>query len=77
MNTDGVHTDPEKISALKDWPRPSTRRELKCFLGFAGYYPYFVKGYSEIAKLLNSLTTGYSPPRKRGSFTSERNQALL
>lgn len=40
----GVHTDPEKISALKDWPRPSTRRELKCFLGFAGYYRHFVEG---------------------------------
>lgn len=44
VDADGVHTDPEKISALKDWPRPSTRRELKCFLGFAGYYRHFVEG---------------------------------
>lgn len=25
VDADGVHTDPEKISALRDWPRPSTR----------------------------------------------------
>lgn len=66
VDSDGVHTDPEKISALRDWPRPSTRRELKCFLGFAGYYRRFVKEYSKIAKPLNCLTAGYSPPRKRG-----------
>lgn len=66
VDADGVHTDPEKISALKDWPRPSTRRELKCFLGFAGYYRRFVKGYSKIAKPLNRLTVGYCPPRRRG-----------
>lgn len=62
----GVHTDPDKVSALKDWPRPSTGKELKCFLGFAGYYRRFVKGYSQIAKPLNSLTAGYYLPKKRG-----------
>lgn len=51
---------------MKDWPRPSTRKELKCFLGFAGYYRHFVKLYSQIAKPLNSLIAGYYPPKKRG-----------
>lgn len=59
VDANGVHTHPEKVSALKDWPRPSTRKELKCFLGFAGYYRCFVKGYSQIAKPLNNLTAGY------------------
>lgn len=66
VDAQGVHTDPDKVSALKDWPRPLTRKELKCFLGFVGYYRRFVKGYSQIAKPLNSLTTGYYPPKKRG-----------
>lgn len=30
----GVHKDPDKVSALKDWPRPVNREELKRFLGF-------------------------------------------
>ena len=66
VDAQGVHTDPNKVSALRDWPRPSTRKELKCFLGFAGYYRRFVEGYSKIAKPLNSLTAGYCAPKKRG-----------
>lgn len=66
VDDQGVHTDPEKISALNTWPRPSNRKELKCFLGFAGYYRRFVKGYSQIARPLNSLTAGFCPPKKRG-----------
>uniref|UniRef100_A0A3Q1HDU2 Gypsy retrotransposon integrase-like protein 1 n=1 Tax=Acanthochromis polyacanthus TaxID=80966 RepID=A0A3Q1HDU2_9TELE len=68
VDAHGVHTDPEKISALKTWPRPSTPKELKCFLGFAGYYRRFVEGYSKIAKPLNRLTAGYRPPKKRGKI---------
>lgn len=68
VDAHGVHTDPEKISALKSWPRPSTFKELKCFLGFAGYYRRFVEGYSKIAKPLNHLTAGYRPPKKKGKI---------
>uniref|UniRef100_A0A3Q2XXG7 Gypsy retrotransposon integrase-like protein 1 n=1 Tax=Hippocampus comes TaxID=109280 RepID=A0A3Q2XXG7_HIPCM len=64
----GVHTDPDKISALKTWPRPSSFKELKCFLGFAGYYRRFVEGYSKITKPLNRLTAHYHPPKKRGKI---------
>lgn len=66
VDAQGVHTDPKKVSALKTWPCPSNRKELKCFLGFAGYYRCFVKGYSKIAKPLNHLTAGYHPAKKRG-----------
>uniref|UniRef100_A0A3B1JFH0 Gypsy retrotransposon integrase-like protein 1 n=1 Tax=Astyanax mexicanus TaxID=7994 RepID=A0A3B1JFH0_ASTMX len=76
VDADGVHTDPEKISALKSWPRPSTRKQLKCFLGFAGYYRRFIDGYSRIVKPLNHLTSGYWPPRKRGKmYKRERIQS--
>lgn len=68
VDAEGVHTDPEKISALRDWPRPTNREELKRFLGFAGYYRRFVEGYSKIAKPLNALTAGYSSARKRGKL---------
>lgn len=60
----GVETDPAKISALKSWPIPRTLKELKSFLGFAGYYRRFIKGYSTIAKPLNDLTRGYLPAPK-------------
>lgn len=62
----GAETDPEKISALKSWPVPKTLKKLRSFLGFAGYYRRFIKGYAAIAKPLNDLTKGYSPGHSRG-----------
>jgi len=31
----GVSTDEEKISSVRDWPVPRTRRQVRSFLGFA------------------------------------------
>lgn len=64
VSRDGVKTDPEKVEALKTWPRPQTLKELQSFLGFTGYYRRFVKDYSKIVKPLTSLTAGYPPKRK-------------
>ncbi|CAL9701263.1 unnamed protein product [Knipowitschia caucasica] len=44
----GVETDSEKVSALKSWPIPQTLKELRSFLGFAGYYRRFISGYAAI-----------------------------
>lgn len=65
VSSDGVKTDPEKVQALKTWPRPQTLKELQSFLGFSGYYRRFVKDYSRIVKPLTNLTAGY-PPRRKG-----------
>ncbi len=64
VSRDGVETDPEKIAATKTWPIPQTLRQLRSFLGFAGYYRRFVRDYSKIVKPLNDLTGGYPPLRK-------------
>lgn len=65
VSRNGVETDPEKIAALKTWPVPKNLRELRSFLGFAGYYRRFVKGYSNIVKPLHNLTSGYPPSHKK------------
>uniref|UniRef100_A0A669EDN0 Gypsy retrotransposon integrase-like protein 1 n=2 Tax=Oreochromis niloticus TaxID=8128 RepID=A0A669EDN0_ORENI len=69
VSSKGVETDPEKVRALKTWPRPQTLSDLKSFLGFAGYYRRFVKDYSKIVKPLNDLTKGYPPYRKGRKVT--------
>ncbi|KAL1252085.1 hypothetical protein QQF64_019881 [Cirrhinus molitorella] len=38
VSAEGIRTDPEKISKVKDWERPSNRVEVLRFLGFVGYY---------------------------------------
>lgn len=56
----GVETNPEKVTALKSWPVPTNLKTLRSFLGFAGYYRHFIKGFSATAKPFNDLTRGYS-----------------
>ena len=61
----GVQTDPEKVMALRSWPRPRNVKELRSFLGFAGFYRRFVPGYSKIAHPLHRLTAGGDPKKKK------------
>lgn len=62
MSEKGVETDPEKVAALKSWPIPTNLKTLRSFLGFAGFYQQFIKGYPTIAKPLNDLSRGYATP---------------
>lgn len=67
VSADGIRTDPEKISRVKQWPRPTGRREVLQFLGFAGYYRRYVKSYSSLAAPLYRLTSGDPRKKKRGA----------
>ncbi|GKE46589.1 putative reverse transcriptase domain-containing protein [Tanacetum coccineum] len=52
----GLHVDPAKIEAVKNWASPTTPTEIRQFLGLAGYYQRFIEGFSKIAKPLTELT---------------------
>lgn len=52
----GITTDPEKISAIENWPIPQNRKQLRSFLEFCSYYRKFIKDFSLIAKPLLTLT---------------------
>lgn len=55
ISTDGVSTDPSKISTIEQWPSPVSAKEVRSFLGLAGYYRKFIKHFGIIAKPLTNL----------------------
>ena len=54
----GISTDPGKILAVKSWPVPKCRRDVRSFLGMTGYYRRFIHQYAKIAAPLFALTGG-------------------
>ncbi|GJU30735.1 putative reverse transcriptase domain-containing protein [Tanacetum coccineum] len=56
IDNKGVHDDPVKIEAIKNWAAPMTPTEVSQFLRLAGYYQRFIESFSLISKPLTKLT---------------------
>ncbi|KAG8474920.1 hypothetical protein CXB51_031559 [Gossypium anomalum] len=55
VSVSGIRVDPSKISAILDWKPPRNITEVQSFLGLAGYYRRFVKGFSMITTPMTKL----------------------
>lgn len=73
ISVEGVATDSAKIEAVQNWPSPANVKELRSFLGLAGYYRKFVKHFALITKPLTQLL-------KKGQlfiWTSEHEESFV
>lgn len=68
----GISPDPEKIKAIAEFPVPKTTKQVRQFLGLAGYYRRFLRNFSIIAKPLSALTSIY----EKFIMTPERLEAF-
>ncbi len=55
IDQNGVRMDEGKVTAIRDWPIPTSVKELQRFLGFTNFYRRFIQNYSSIASPLISL----------------------
>ena len=61
----GIETDPSYIQCVVDYPAPKDVKQLRRFLGLAGFYRRFQKDYAKVAQPLTTLLKGINP-RKTG-----------
>ena len=70
VNAKGIHVDPAKIEAVKNWIAPKFPTEVRSFLGLVGYYRCFIANFSKIVVPLTALTQK-DKPYKWGSNQEE------
>ena len=51
-----ISMDQVKLAGIRDWPVPTTVKQVRSFLGFGNFYRKFISHYSDIARPLNDLT---------------------
>jgi hypothetical protein len=59
--TQGLLQDSNKVVAVREFSVPTNTRQLKGFLGLAGYYRRFIPNFSKIAKPLTELLRKNTP----------------
>ena len=56
ISPEGIQPLPEKLESIQNMPAPRSTKEVKQFLGLAGYYHKFVPRFSDISRPLTRLT---------------------
>eukprot|EP00731_Ephydatia_muelleri_P033526 Em0031g34a len=69
-----VQPERSKMQGVESFPTPTTKKQVRCFLGMTGYYRKFIPDYASIAAPLTDLTKNAAPnqvvwtDRCEGSF---------
>ena len=61
ITKDGISVNPKKVQDILDWQAPKNVKEVRGFLGMAGYYRRFIEGFSKIAGPMTKLLRKNTP----------------
>ena len=56
VSADGIEAEGNKLQAIKSFPPPKNVRDVRAFLGLAGYYRKLIRNFSKLAASLSDLT---------------------
>uniref|UniRef100_A0A388KQL4 Reverse transcriptase n=1 Tax=Chara braunii TaxID=69332 RepID=A0A388KQL4_CHABU len=62
VSDQGLHMDDAKITAIAEWPAPTSAKQLRSFLGLTSYYSNFIRGYARYSNVLTSTLLRKNPP---------------
>ena len=68
ISAQGVATDKGKIKAIRKWPTPTNVTEIQSFLGFTGYYSWFIPKFVQVAQPLHKFTLGENAGKKKAAI---------
>ena len=74
----GLKADPDKITAIKEWPQPKSVKQVRQFLGLSGFIRRYIKDYAIIARPITNLLRGYSNKKhsKNSNLKLEKEQFI-
>lgn len=56
VGSEGIKVNPSKVSAVQDWPIPTSAKDVRSFLGLSNYFRKFIQGYATLVAPLTHLT---------------------
>jgi transposase InsO family protein/predicted aspartyl protease len=72
VSESGIHVNPSKVEAVRSWPTPQTKTEVRSFLGTASYYRRFVPEFATVAAPLHAVAS----PKTAWVWTEECQRAF-
>jgi hypothetical protein len=55
ISKEGIAVNPSKVASVLEWEAPKNVKQIRGFLGMAGYYIRFIEGFSKIAGPMTKL----------------------
>ncbi|GBG91146.1 hypothetical protein CBR_g52027 [Chara braunii] len=62
VSDQSLHMDDAKITAIAEWPVPTSAKQLRSFLGLTSYYSNFIQGDARYSYVLTSTLLRKNPP---------------